>query len=129
MNNPYEPPDSQTPDSVSPDGYLRHRRCPCCGNSVPWTRLWLRGWVWAKWPCRNCGVTLTFSGRRRLAVAVLWTALSSTTYVVTGYLGFFPRSGYQVALYVITVQTLLMFPAFLVDGVVPAEDQSQSTEM
>jgi hypothetical protein len=38
---------------------------------VTWTRLWLRAWSWAEWPCPNCGALLGFDGRRRFAVGLV----------------------------------------------------------
>jgi len=41
------------------------RACPNCDQSVGWLRFWLKPWIWAEWPCENCGAPLGFDKQRR----------------------------------------------------------------
>ena len=50
--------------------YHRHC-CPACGQRVSWSRLNLRAWVWARWPCESCGTLLRFHLASRLLCGVL----------------------------------------------------------
>ena len=34
-------------------------------------RLWLKPWIWARWPCADCGAWLRFDQRRRFLAAIL----------------------------------------------------------
>ena len=52
------------------DDRVQVERCPVCRTRVPWRRLWLTGWSWAKWPCSKCGMTLGFDLSRRMLIAV-----------------------------------------------------------
>ena len=49
-----------------------NRKCPNCGTPVPWSRLWLKTWIWAEWPCPQCKATLEFSMRRRLIASIIY---------------------------------------------------------
>lgn len=59
------PNDRPPPDSTAA------RDCPVCGEPVPWTRYWLRSWLWARWLCPRCGTTLGFDRQRRWLIAPL----------------------------------------------------------
>src|SRR5262245_17536920 len=50
---------------------LLRRRCPKCGTKVGWVRFWLKPWIWERWPCPGCGVTLRFDAGRRLLMGLL----------------------------------------------------------
>jgi hypothetical protein len=54
----------------------RSRCCPACGAKVPWQRLWLKNWAWARWPCRGCGSILTFDYGRRVIAAMVASLLA-----------------------------------------------------
>ena len=45
--------------------------CPVCGQRVLWSRMYLRSWTWAAWPCESCGTLLRFRWANRLLCALL----------------------------------------------------------
>ena len=49
--------------------------CPHCRFPLPWKRLYLANWPWARWKCAHCGSTLAFDGNRRglLGIALVGT--------------------------------------------------------
>jgi CXXC-20-CXXC protein len=49
-----------------------NKKCPNCGTPVPWSRLWLKTWIWAEWPCPQCKATLEFSMRRRTIASIIF---------------------------------------------------------
>jgi len=45
---------------------------------VGFSRLYLRGWIWARWNCEGCGTRLRFDLKTRLVIGLLlmaWGAL------------------------------------------------------
>ena len=59
---------------------LNHRRrCPSCKTSVPYTRLWLRSWTWARWSCHECNAQLRFNLSRRILIGFL---IASTGFAI-----------------------------------------------
>lgn len=50
---------------------LTPRCCPSCKTAVPFTRLWLRAWIWARWSCHECNAQLRFSLSRRIFLGFL----------------------------------------------------------
>lgn len=46
-----------------------NKKCPNCGELVPWMRLYV--WSWHQWNCRRCGSILTKDGARFLTGAFL----------------------------------------------------------
>lgn len=104
---------------------LAHKCCPSCGSRVPWKRLWLKAWIWARWPCAECGAKLQFNRTRRVVAAV-----ASTT---VGYVIVFPALLLILFAEMFDIPTLLawttsiavslvaigvmIFLAWLIDGV------------
>ena len=81
---------------------ISSRACPVCGEPVPWTRYWIKPWVWAKWPCSRCDSILTFDGSRRLWVGMIGGALGGSFFFVTKLYGW-------VAGFIVFIVGLLLF--------------------
>ena len=119
-NNPYQSPESETRTASVPSGFLSHRRCPKCCGDVHWTRFWLRGWIWAKWPCSDCGVILTFDRRRRLIAACCAGLVTAMCFAASFYFGFRPSSAIQAGV-LGGACAAFSFPMLLIDGLAVAE--------
>ncbi|MEP0426857.1 hypothetical protein [Rhodopirellula bahusiensis] len=118
MSNPYESPKSEVTAPDSMGGLLSHRRCPSCHASVPWSRYWLRAWMWAKWPCRSCEAILTFSRPRRFIAAAVFIALMTGARFAIHFAGFGPDAFGGFFIQQVLLCLLPAMVAFLIDGVV-----------
>ena len=94
---------------------LLRRHCPKCGTKVSWVRLWLKPWIFARWPCTGCGAVLRFDWGRRLVVALLIglvTIIASSAGIYLAELWGLPPFGVAF-----TAMILLWIPVMLLDAV------------
>ena len=85
---------------------------------MPWTRLWLRAWLWANWPCGECGESLSFNRRRRLIAVAVFIALMTGARFAIHLAGYGPGAFGGFFIQQILLCTVLPAAiAFLIDGV------------
>lgn len=77
---------------------LSLRRCPQCGDPVPWRRLWGLSWSSAPWKCEGCGATLRVDMDRRsnltFASTVFVCGLLASCFVWTWYAALLAGPGF-----------------------------------
>jgi len=120
--NPYQSPQKPSSETRRSIGSMKHRCCPECTAPVPWTRLWLRAWIWARWPCQNCGVSLRFDMRRRLAVVAVLLVLLLPICVLQAYMHYRLVGSPLGWMPAVTLMPAAVALAFLIDGVTRATD-------
>ena len=49
-------------------------KCPQCGETVPWRRLWGLSWAQGPWECGGCGAQLRVNMTRRSNLTFISTA-------------------------------------------------------
>jgi hypothetical protein len=104
---------------------FRHRCCPECGTRVEWTRLWLHPWIFARWPCRNCGAPLRFNFARRLLVVLIACLGALLTYVAGEYAR---EKGVPTVIVFFSAILLIGIPAMLFDGVLLDSEDAEEDE-
>ena len=63
------------------------RDCPVCAQPVPWTRYWLKPWMWATWDCPRCHTKLTFDRKQRMTVGIFAGAVMGSWLLVAHLFG------------------------------------------
>ena len=119
--NPYQSPQEPSTAIAPSSGWLKHRCCPECGAPVPWTRFWFKAWLWARWPCQACGVSLQFNMWRRLATVAVAFALMLPVWVLVPIIGILlPTLKWPVFIAAMALCFILAAAASLLDGVTRA---------
>jgi hypothetical protein len=78
-------------------------------------RLWLKPWIWVRWPCPGCGAMLRFDPGRRVVVAILLVLVVMLAGVMGRMLE--PLWGTPAGWLITAAGFLLVIPVLLLDAV------------
>ena len=90
---------------------LGNKKCPNCGEKVKYLKLLSKNFLWSRWPCEKCKVTLGYQKKRRFIISIIMGIV--TIPAVITYLIIWVMNPWFIVPFIISLLTIF----FIFEGI------------